>query len=105
MMMSMNEKKALYGFGCPNLEATIKRLRMVAAFSPDDSTKKLFVNLSVKLSEEGVERWYPCFFQTMRMEIEAMSNPVLRRKLELMKRLEVLNHAIDESRKRNHCSL
>lgn len=105
MMMSMNEKKALYGFGCLNLEATIERLRMVAALSPDDSTKKLFLNLSIKLSEDGVERWYPCFFQTMRMEVEARSNPVLRRKLELMKKLEGIDHAVNRSRKRNHCSL
>ena len=26
--MNMNEKKALYAFGCPNREATVKRLRM-----------------------------------------------------------------------------
>lgn len=32
--MNMNEKKALYAFGCPNREATVKRLRMVAAISP-----------------------------------------------------------------------
>ena len=27
MRMSMNEKKALYAFGCPNREATVERLR------------------------------------------------------------------------------
>lgn len=31
--MNMNEKKALYAFGCPNREATVKRLRMAAALS------------------------------------------------------------------------
>ena len=31
MRMSMNEKKALYAFGCPNREATVERLRFAAA--------------------------------------------------------------------------
>ena len=46
--MNMNEKKALYAFGCPNREATVKRLRMAAALSPDPATKKLFRTLAVK---------------------------------------------------------
>ena len=37
--MNMNEKKALYAFGCPNREATVKRLRMAAALSPDPAPK------------------------------------------------------------------
>ena len=45
--MNMNEKKALYAFGCPNREATVKRLRMAAALSPDPATKKLFRTLAV----------------------------------------------------------
>ena len=54
MTMNINEKKALYAFGCPNHEATIKRLRMLTALTPDPKTKKFFYNLSVKLSEDGV---------------------------------------------------
>ena len=45
--MNMNEKKALYAFGCPSREATVKRLRMAAALSPDPATKKLFRMLAV----------------------------------------------------------
>lgn len=50
--MNMNEKKALYAFGCPNREATVKRLRMAAALSPDPATKKLFRTLAVKLCKK-----------------------------------------------------
>ena len=40
MEMSMNEKKALYAFGYPNCEATVERLRFVAALAPDPAAKK-----------------------------------------------------------------
>ena len=39
MKMSMNEKQALYAFGCPNREATVERLRFVSALAPDLETK------------------------------------------------------------------
>ena len=39
---------------------------MVAALAPDPVTKKLFYMLSVKLSAEGVERWYRCFYCKLR---------------------------------------
>ena len=55
MKMNRNEMEALYAFGCPNLKATVERLRMVAALAPDPAAKKLFYMLSVKLSAEGVE--------------------------------------------------
>ena len=34
MKMNRNEMEALYAFGCPNLKATVERLRMVAALAP-----------------------------------------------------------------------
>ena len=61
MKMNRNEMETLYAFGCPNLKSTVERLRMVAALAPDPVAKKLFYMLSVKLSAEGVERWYRCF--------------------------------------------
>lgn len=42
MKMNRNEMEALYAFGCPNLKATVERLRMVAALAPDPVAKKLF---------------------------------------------------------------
>lgn len=59
--MNMNEKKALYAFGCPSREATVKRLRMAAALSPDPATKKLFRMLAVKLCKKNADKWYPLF--------------------------------------------
>ena len=67
MKMNRNEMEALYAFGCPNLKATVERLRMVAALAPDPVAKKLFYMLSVKLSAEGVERWYRCFYRRLRV--------------------------------------
>ena len=70
MRISMNEKKALYAFGCPNREATVERLRFAAALAPDPAAKKLFFTLAVKLSDESCDRWYRCFFYNMRLEVE-----------------------------------
>ena len=70
MEMSMNEKKVLYAFGCPNREATVERLRFAAALAPDPAAKKLFYTLAVKLSDEDCDRWYRCFLYNMRRDIE-----------------------------------
>ena len=66
------KKKAFFvdGMTCllyTSLKATVERLRMVAALAPDPATKKLFYMLSVKLSAEGVERWYRCFYCKLRV--------------------------------------
>ena len=58
MKMSMNEKKALYAFGCPNREATVERLRFAAALAPDPAAKKLFYMQSVKLDNENCDKRY-----------------------------------------------
>lgn len=55
MKLTINEKKALYTFGCPNRRATVERLRLLAAITPDKSAGKLFCNLAVKLSAEDME--------------------------------------------------
>ena len=68
--MNMNEKKALYAFGCPNREATVERLRFAAALAPDPAAKKLFFTLAVKLSDESCDRWYRCFFCHLRLKMD-----------------------------------
>ena len=35
MTMNMNEKQALYAFGCPNRKATVERLTLLAALAPE----------------------------------------------------------------------
>ena len=70
MTMNLNEKKALYAFGCPNRKATVERLKLLAALAPEPTAKKLFRSLAVKLSDEDADRWYRCFFYNMRLEVE-----------------------------------
>ena len=48
--------------GCPNREATVERLRYVAALTPDPAAKKLFYMLSVKLSDEKCDKPFKGFF-------------------------------------------
>lgn len=70
MTMTMYEKKALYAFGCPNREATVERMRLLAAIAPDPATKKLFFGLAIKLKADDSDKWYRCFFYNMRLELE-----------------------------------
>ena len=89
MEMNINEKKALYAFGCPVLKATVERLRMLAAITPDPGTKKLFYKLAIKLLDEGVENWYRCFFYNLRIEMENYFNAQLIMSLAEVSTIEV----------------
>ena len=42
MKMTIDEKKALYAFGCPNHEATVQRMKLLAAIAPEPVAKCLF---------------------------------------------------------------
>lgn len=55
MMMSMNEKKILFTFGCPNRGLTVERLRHAAALAVDPAAKKAFYSLAVKLYEDSTD--------------------------------------------------
>jgi hypothetical protein len=70
MKMNLNEMKTLYTFGCPNREATVERLRYVAALTPDPAAKKLFYMLSVKLSDEKCDKWYRRFYYNLRLQMQ-----------------------------------
>ena len=78
MNMNINEKKVLYAFGCPVLKATVERLRMLAALTPDPATKKLFYTLAIKLLADRTDEWYRCFFYNLRMEMEGYFNAQLK---------------------------
>lgn len=71
MMLTIREKKALYAFGCARREATVQRLLLAAALSPEPAVKKFLTSLADKLDSEDAGRWYSCFFYNMRLEIEA----------------------------------
>lgn len=49
MKMNRNEMEALYAFGCPNLKATVERLRILSWWS---SLKRGFSPLSVRLQRK-----------------------------------------------------
>lgn len=70
MMMSMNEKKILFAFGCPNRGLTVERLRHAAALAVDPIAKKDFFTLAIKLNEEATDDGYRNFFYNMRLEVE-----------------------------------
>ena len=70
MMMSINEKKILFAFGCPKRELTIARLRHAAALAVDPTAKKDFFSLAIKLNEDATDDWYRNFFYNMRLEVE-----------------------------------
>ena len=74
MRMSIEEKKILFAFGCPDRFNTITRLNHVAMLTVDPGTKKLIRKLALKLLGEGVENWYRCFFYNFRIEMEGYNN-------------------------------
>lgn len=77
MKMTMNEKKVLYAFGCPNREVTVERLRYAAALAADPDAKKLFYTLSVKLNDEGTDKWYRCFFYNLRLQRQLFPDSIM----------------------------
>ena len=72
MMMSMNEKKILFTFGCPKRELTVERLRHAAALAVDPTAKKAFFSLAVKLYEDATDEQYRNFYYNMRLDMERM---------------------------------
>lgn len=73
MMMSMNEKKILFTFGCPNRGLTVERLRHAAALAVDPAAKKAFYSLAVKLYEDSTDEQYRNFYYNMRLDMEHTS--------------------------------
>mgnify|MGYP003179031020 CR=1 FL=1 len=56
MKMNLKEMKTLYTFGCPNREATVERLRYVAALTPDPAAK--------------CDKWYRRFYYNLRLQMQ-----------------------------------
>lgn len=71
-MMTMNEKKILFAFGCPNRVLTVERLHYAATLAVDSAAKKDFYRLADKLDDEELTDWYRCFYCYMRLEVECM---------------------------------
>ncbi|MCI6249101.1 ferredoxin [bacterium] len=67
-MMSMNEKKILFAFGCPNRDLTVERLLHATALAVDPTAKNEFFILAVKLSDEEITDWYHNFYYNMHLD-------------------------------------
>lgn len=70
MMMSMNEKKILFAFGCPNHDLTVERLCHAVALAVDPAAKKESFTLAIKLSDKEITDWYCSFYYNMRLDLE-----------------------------------
>ena len=88
-LIVVGDSAQLYAFGCPVLKATVERLRMLAALTPDPATKKLFYTLAIKLLADRTDEWYRCFFYNLRMEMEGYFNAQLIMNLAEVSTIEV----------------
>lgn len=89
MRTTIEEKKVLYAYGCPNLGNTITRLKFLASITVDPDVKDMILKLARKLDSEGVQGWYRCFFYNLRMEMESYFNAKLTMKLAEISTIEV----------------
>lgn len=69
--MTMNQKKALYAFGCPDREATVNRFCTLAELAPDPAVKRFFLAIAREMNTPTADSWYRCMFFNLRLEMEA----------------------------------
>ena len=69
--MTMNQKKALYAFGCPDREATVNRFCTLAELAPDPAVKRFFLAIAKEMNAPTADCWYRCMFFNLRLEMEA----------------------------------
>ena len=70
MKLSIEEKKLLYAYGCPNHHNTVTRLKWVTSLTVDPEIKSRVLALVWKIDSEDVARWYPCFYRHLWMEMD-----------------------------------
>ena len=58
MKLSVQEKKVLYAFACPNYHNTVTRLKWLTALTVDPQAKRRMLELARKMETEMEERWY-----------------------------------------------
>ena len=64
MKLSVQEKKVLYAFACPNHHNTMTRLKWLTALTVDPKAKRWMLGLARKMENEVEEHWYPCLLYT-----------------------------------------
>lgn len=63
MNLSIQEKKILYAFACPNHHNTVTRLKWLTALTVDSKAKRWMLEFARKMENEVEEHWYLCFYQ------------------------------------------
>lgn len=69
MRLSIQEKKILYAFACPNYHNTVTRLKWLTALTVDPQAKHRMLELARRMENKVEEHLYPCFYQRLRMEM------------------------------------
>ena len=69
--MTMNQKKALYAFGCLDREATVNRFCTLVELAPDPAVKRFFLAIAKEMNALTADCWYRCMFFNLRLEMEA----------------------------------
>ena len=69
MKLSVQEKKVLYAFACPNYHNTVTRLKWLTGLTGEPIVKCWMLELARMSENEVEEHWYLCFYQQLRMEM------------------------------------
>ena len=83
MRLSIQEKKVLYAFACPNYYNRVTRLKWLTGLTVDPQTKRRMSELSRKMETEMSESWYKGFYHHLRMEMDEYRR--LKRSLRVLK--------------------
>ena len=70
MKLSIQEKKVLYAFACPNHNNTVTRLKWLTALTVDPEAKHRMLELARKIESEMSESWYNGFYLRLRAEMD-----------------------------------
>ena len=70
MKLSIQEKKILYAYACPNHHNTVTRLKWLTALTVDPEAKGQILHLTRKIESEIDESWYDSFYRCLRMEMD-----------------------------------
>lgn len=70
MKLDIEEKKAIYAFGCSSYTNTVTRLKWLASFTVEPEVKHRMLGLVRKLEEKGTGEWYYWFYNSVHLEME-----------------------------------
>ena len=83
MKLSIQEKKILYAFACPNHHNTVTRLKWLTALTVAPQAKHRIRELAQKMETEMEESWYIGFYHQLRAEMDEYYRA--KRRLRLVK--------------------